>query len=179
MVEQATKPLVTITGVSGYIGSHTCLSFLQDGGYRVRGTVRDSKNEAKIEPLRQAFGDLFDSLELVNADLLNAESIMNAVNGSDYVVHTASPFMLTFESVDDAVKPAVEGTTAILEACKANKVKRLVITSSVAAVYNVADEDVPEGDLYDESNWSDLNCAAGKTAYIKSKIMAERAAWDF
>ena len=60
---------------------------------------------------------------------------MNAINGSDFVVHTASPFAVSFKSEDDAVKPAVEGTRAILEACKANKVKRLVITSSVAAVY--------------------------------------------
>ena len=59
----------------------------------------------------------------MNADLLNAESIMNAVNGSDFVVHTASPFILTFDSEDELVKPAVEGTNAILEACKANKVK--------------------------------------------------------
>jgi dihydroflavonol-4-reductase len=63
------RPLVTLTGISGYLGSWTGLKFLQDGGYRVRGTVRDLTNEAKLAPLRVAFGDLFSQLELVQADL--------------------------------------------------------------------------------------------------------------
>ena len=70
MVESA-LPLVTITGVSGYIGSHCCKILLESGKYRVRGTVRSKTNEAKIAPLREAFGDKFDQLELVEADLLN------------------------------------------------------------------------------------------------------------
>ena len=60
MVESSEKPLVTITGVSGYLGSHTCLTFLKSGKYRVRGTVRSTTNEKKIEPLRKAFGEYFD-----------------------------------------------------------------------------------------------------------------------
>ena len=66
MVDASEKPLVTITGISGYLGSHTALLFLQDGGYRVRGTVRDPSNESKVAPIRQAFGEeLFGQLELV------------------------------------------------------------------------------------------------------------------
>ena len=56
----AQKPLVTITGVSGYLGSQTCLLFLKDGNYRVRGTVRSTSNEAKIAPLKAGFGEYFD-----------------------------------------------------------------------------------------------------------------------
>lgn len=63
------KPIVVITGVSGYLGSHVALQFLQDGGFRVRGTVRDSTDEKKIAPLRKAFGDLFDMMTLVEANL--------------------------------------------------------------------------------------------------------------
>ena len=59
MVE-ADKPIVTITGITGYLGAETCKVFLEDGGYRVRGTVRDKSNEAKVAPIREAFGDLFD-----------------------------------------------------------------------------------------------------------------------
>ena len=59
------KPLVTITGVTGYIGSWVALKFLEDGGYRVRGTCRDPTNEKKIAPLRAGFGKHFDRLELV------------------------------------------------------------------------------------------------------------------
>jgi nucleoside-diphosphate-sugar epimerase len=71
MVESTQKPLVLITGVSGYLGSHVALVFLRDGSYRVRGTVRSTGNQKKIEPLRKAFGDLFDQMELVEADLTN------------------------------------------------------------------------------------------------------------
>ena len=63
------KPIVTLTGVTGYIGSMVCKLFLEDGNYRVRGTVRDKTNEAKLAPLKEAFGDLYNQLELVNADL--------------------------------------------------------------------------------------------------------------
>ena len=60
MVESLSKPIVTITGVSGYVGSATCLSFLKSGNYKVRGTVRSKTNEEKIAPLRKAFGEYFD-----------------------------------------------------------------------------------------------------------------------
>ena len=60
MVEAGEKPIVTITGISGYIGSETCLQFLRDGGFRVRGTVRNKTDAAKIGPLREGFGDLFN-----------------------------------------------------------------------------------------------------------------------
>ena len=58
-MESSIKPLVVITGISGFIGSQVCKAFLEDGTYRVRGTVRDTKNEKKIQPLRDAFGDKF------------------------------------------------------------------------------------------------------------------------
>ena len=89
------KPIVTLTGITGYIGAETCLQFLQDGGFRVRGTVRDKNNEAKIAPLREAFGDLFNQLEIVEADLMNEESLAAAIAGSTYVVHLASPFFFS------------------------------------------------------------------------------------
>ena len=78
MVE-STKKTVTITGISGYLGSHVCLQFLQSGNYNVRGTVRSKTNEARLEPLRKAFGEHFDQLELVEADLLEEESLIAAI----------------------------------------------------------------------------------------------------
>ena len=74
------RSTVVITGLSGYVGSQVCLSFLKDGGFKVRGTVRDPHNEAKITPLRKAFGDLFSQLELAPADLMDPESIDKAVD---------------------------------------------------------------------------------------------------
>jgi len=149
------KPITTITGVSGYVGSQVCLEFLKSGEYHVRGTVRDAKNEAKVAPLRKAFGEHFDRLELVEADLLDAESLSKAIAGSTYVVHTASPFFFPANE-DDVVKPAVEGTLAVLRACSASAVKRIVITSSCVAIYLPADEDRPDWETgwLDESVWS-------------------------
>ena len=87
-------PIVTITGVSGFVGSWTALLCLKSGKYRVRGTVRSTSNAAKIDPLRQSFGEFFDQLELVEADLTDADSIDRAIQGSTYVLHLASPLTL-------------------------------------------------------------------------------------
>ena len=73
------------------MGSYVCDTFLKDGRFKIRGTVRDSKNVKKMEPLRKAFGEAFDQIELFEADLTNPESLEKAVEGCDYVVHTASP----------------------------------------------------------------------------------------
>ena len=168
------KPLVTVTGISGYAGSQVALAFLQDGGFRVRGTVRDRNNAAKIQPLRECFGELFDQMELVEADLLDDASLIAAVAGAKFVVHVASPFTRSTEE-SELVTPAVEGTKSIMRACHANGVRRCVITSSCATVIYPFEE--PEG-LYTEETWSDVRNPK-VMAYSKSKILAERAAWDF
>jgi dihydroflavonol-4-reductase len=67
--------------------------------------------------LRKAFGDWFENLELVEADLLDADSISRAVAGSTYVVHTASPVVFNPKTDDDVIKPAVDGTLAVMKAC--------------------------------------------------------------
>ena len=90
-----------------------------------------------MDPLREAFGQKFDELEIVEADLENAESIHNAIEGCDYVVHTASPFPSKVpKNEDQIIKPAVNGTKAVVEACHKFKVKRVVITSSVIAIFD-------------------------------------------
>jgi dihydroflavonol-4-reductase len=135
MVE-STKKKVVITGVSGFLGSTVTKQFLEDGTYTVRGTVRDTKNEKKIAPLRKAFGDRFNDLELVEADLLKPDSITAAIEGCDFVVHTASPFVIAQpKNENDLITPAVEGTLAVMRACHKFKVKRVVITSSIATIY--------------------------------------------
>ena len=175
------KPIVTITGISGFIGSRVCLDFLQSEDYHVRGTVRDSKNEAKTAPLRKAFGEYFNKLELVDADLLNTESVTKAIAGSTYVVHTASPFFFP-ENDEDVIKPAVDGTMAVLHACSASGgVKRCVITSSIAAVVCPAKADAPDQatGCFDETIWSNPDRPEGLGGYPKSKTLAEKAAWDY
>ena len=178
MVDASEKPLVTLTGITGYLGSQTCLMFLQDGGFRVRGTVRDKNCEARIAPLREAFGDLFDQLELVEADLLDCPSMQRAIAGSTYVVHLASPFFMS-EDESVLVPPAINGTLSVMKACEADGVRRVVITSSCASVNNPAQADMPADRTFNESHWSNPDRPEGLSAYFKSKVLAEKAAWDF
>ena len=116
----------------------------------------------------------------MNADLLDAESIDKALIGATYVVHTASPFPIEGpKNEDELIKPAVEGTLAVMRAAHKHKVKRVVITSSVAAIFEGHPENAtPES--FNENHWSiEANLTQRTDFYSKSKTMAEKAAWDF
>lgn len=127
---------VGITGITGYVGSQVCKLLLEKGNYAVKGTVRSIKNAQKMQPLKDAFGDNYDKLEIVEADLTNKDSIYSFVKGWDYIIHVASPFPQVDQKIDeDAVmKPAVEGTLNILKAASEFGVKRVVCTSSLQAI---------------------------------------------
>lgn len=136
--------------------------------------MRDPTNQDKLIPLRKAAGDeLLNTLELVAVDLLDPESIDKAVAGCNYVVHTASPISIKPpEDENELIKPAVEGTLAVLRAAVKHKVKRVVVTSSGLTVYLKKE---PKAVLTEE-DWSDPEALM---AYEKSKYLAEKAAWDF
>jgi nucleoside-diphosphate-sugar epimerase len=152
-----------------------CDDFLRDGHFQVRGTVRDPTNEAKLAPLKKGFGDKYSKLEIVKADLLDAESIDKAVEGCDFVIHVASPFPLSNPADEnELIKPAVDGTLNVLKAAHKHKVKRVVVTSSQVSV--IMKQHQNRKDTYNEADWSELECLEG---YDKSKYLAEKAAWDF
>lgn len=110
--------------------------------------------------------------------MLDAESLSHAIKGATYVVHTASPFPLKNpKNADELVKPAVEGTMAVCRACHANRVKRLVVTSSCAAVMDRKQEE--RLSVYTEEHWSDVEYQRTTSAYSLSKTLAEQAAWNF
>jgi nucleoside-diphosphate-sugar epimerase len=162
--------LVLVTGATGFLAPHV-IKILLKNGYRVRGSVRNLKDEKKIQPLKE----LGDQLELVQADLMEPESWINAVHGCKYVIHMASPFPLK-ETLhpDQVIKPAVQGTLNVLRACsRAGSVKRVVLTSSIAAIMG----DMTKQGVYDEEDWTNVN--SNITSYLKSKTLAEKAAWDF
>lgn len=168
------KPLLLITGVNGYIGLWVTLKALESNRFRVRGTVRDTSNEDKIQTLRFALGDKFEDLELFSADLTDKEAMKRAVEGCEYVLHVASPNPTSNNLDEDSIiNPAIEGTLTILEAAIGSSVKRIVTTSSTAAIL---DATVGDADI-DESHWPSLT--KDTTPYIKSKILAEQKAWEF
>lgn len=95
------------------------------------------------------------------------------------MVHVASPVARSFENEDEVVKPAVNGTMAVVKACHSNRVRRLVVTSSIAAVTNVAAADKPADRIFNENHWTNPEREEGMGHYTKSKTLAEKAAWDF
>ena len=168
----SSKPLVLVTGASGFIGSHCILALLASGRYRVRGTVR-ALGSASTAHLSDHDG--LKNATLLPADLLSDAGWDDAVAGCDYVMHVASPFPIGAVPEGSLVKPAVEGTERVLRAAaRSGTVRRVVLTSSVAAISGGrAAGDVAER-TFDESHWSE---PTRQEEYGKSKTLAERRAW--
>ena len=174
MATNGSKPLVLVTGATGYIAGH-CIRELLEHGYRVRGTVRSLADPTKTEHLRAIAAKLGGSLELVEADLTSDRGWREAVAGCTYVQHVASPFPPEVpKDENELIGPAVGGATRVLQASAASgTVKRVVMTSSVAAVaFGHTDGN---GTVRTEADWS---VAENCEPYPKSKTLAERAAWD-
>lgn len=164
---------VLVTGGSGFIGSHCILDMLR-GGYRVRTTVRSPEREPTVRELLGA--ESAEALSFVTADLTADAGWGEAVSGCDFVLHVASPFPLTPpKHEDDLIVPAREGALRVLAAARDAGVKRVVMTSSFAAIgYGTS----PADRTFTEEDWTNPD-AGGLGAYVKSKTLAERAAWGF
>jgi dihydroflavonol-4-reductase len=172
---------VLLTGASGYIGKHVALQLLNQG-FTVRASVRKLSKSAEVinavTPHLSDSNDLDARLTFVELDLEKDSGWAEALSGVDVLMHTASPFPLdTPKDENDLIRPAVEGTLRALRAAKNSSVKRVILTSSVAAIYG---GELPAGvNEFDETMWTDVNHPIGRTAYTKSKTLAEKAAWDF
>ena len=171
---------VLLTGASGYIAKHIALQLLE-AGYNVRGTVRDLSRGTEvtdaIRPHLKDDSNLETRLAFVALDLTTDTGWTEAMDGVDVLMHTASPFPLDQpKNEDDLIRPAVDGAMRALRAAHAAGVKRVILTSSTAAISGSA---LPAGDIsFDETNWTDpTDPDAG--AYVRSKTLAEQAAWNF
>lgn len=167
---------VLLTGANGYIAKHTLVALLE-AGHDVRGTVRTKEKGEKVRAALKEFTDKADSLTFVQADLNSDDGWADAVAGCSAVVHMASPFPLASpKHEDELIIPAREGTLRVLKAAKAAGVKRVVLTSSFAAIgYGQKPGLSP---ILTEADWTDTN-SPDNSAYTKSKTLAERAAWDY
>lgn len=166
---------VLVTGGSGFIGGHAILQLLA-GGHRVHTTVRSLKREADTRAILQANGaDSGDRLIFFAAELERDPGWAEAAAGCHYVLHMASPFPSGISADEDLIGPARDGALRVLKAARAAGVKRVVLTSSFAAIgYGHEPQTAP----FDETSWTDVNDRS-LPAYVKSKTLAERAAWDF
>lgn len=167
---------VLVTGGSGFIGSH-CILQLLAAGHEVRATVRSRQREDAVRAMLQQGGaDPGERLSFAEADLERDAGWPEAVAGCDYVLHVASPFPPTLpKHEDELIVPAREGALRVLRAARDAGVRRVVLTSSFAAVGYGHPQ---QATAFDETSWTDV---AGDDVqpYAKSKTLAERAAWDF
>lgn len=194
------KGTILVTGASSFVGTHVIKAFLR-AGYRVRGQVRNAASAAKV---RRAFptpgGDGDDEGNNNNNDRLTTVEVPDitapgafdaAVAGVSGVVHCASPFVLhdVADAERDLLAPAVRGTTRVLEsaASRAPRVRRVVVTSSFAAIVDPA-QGLRPGYVYTEDDWNPTTreeavaatgAGSGAVAYCASKAFAERAAGEF
>jgi dihydroflavonol-4-reductase len=168
---------VLVTGGSGFLGGW-CLVELLQRGYRVRATVRDLSREGDLRAGVGSQVEAGDRLAVHAADLTDDKGWEDAVDGCDYVLHVASPFPAAQpKDPDELIIPARDGSLRVLAASLAAGVKRVVLTSSVAAVRN-AGPGGPEGRVLTEEDWTDADDPR-LTPYTRSKTIAERAAWDY
>ena len=167
---------VLVTGGTGFIGVHSILQLLA-AGHQVRTTVRNLKREPDVRAMLKVGGvEATDRLSFFAADLESDAGWNEAVASCDYVLHVASPIPPHVpKHEDELIIPAREGALRVLRASRDAGVKRVVMTSSFAAIGYGHDEQTAP---FDESIWSDLNNRE-IAAYPKSKTLAERAAWDF
>ncbi len=169
---------VLVTGGSGFLGGW-CLVELLRRGYRARATVRDLVREPEVRANIGSQVDAGDRLTVVAADLRDDRGWAEAVAGCDFVLHVASPFPEAQpKDPDELIVPARDGTLRVLRASLAAGVKRIVLTSSVAAVRNGEAGASAGGRELTEADWSDPENTA-LTPYVRSKTIAELAAWEF
>ncbi|GLJ37376.1 hypothetical protein SUGI_0758450 [Cryptomeria japonica] len=161
---------VCVTGAGGFIASWLVKRLLNKG-YTVKGAVRNP-DDGKYEHLRELEGAK-ERLQLVKADILDYQSMIEAIRGCDGVFHMAC---LLTDDPEQVIEPAVKGTANVLDACAEWGVKRLVMTSSVGTVYMDPNRDPHL--VVDENCWSDLDhCVQTKNWYCYAKTVAEKAAW--
>ena len=164
---------VLVTGATGYIGLH-CIHQLLNQGYAVNGSVRSPERKDEIFEALKDHNTPTEKLSIFTFDLNDDEGWDQGMDGCDYLLHVASPIALENHNEDFFVKPAVAGVKRAMKFAKKHNVKKVVLTSSVAAIF----ETIESKSYYDESDWSDPDSPA-ISHYAKSKTLAEKTAWEF
>src|SRR5690606_19126835 len=172
------KGKVLLTGVTGFLGSHTTIQLLERG-YEVIGTLRSHDRAASIKEVIAKHTDQVGNLTFAEADLADAKVWEVLTKGVDFVQHIASPFPRVLpKHENDLIIPAKNGTLNVLKAASANKVKRVVVTSSTGAII-YGKHTNERNATFNESHWTDISNKKDSTPYFRSKTVAERAAWEF
>ncbi len=168
---------VLLTGVTGFLGSHTAIQLLEKG-YHVTGTLRNMNRANSIKEIISKYTSKIENLDFAEADLEDQHIWEDLCKDKDFVMHIASPFPRELPKNDDElVKPAKAGVLNILKASSNLGVKRIVITSSTGAI--VYGNSKGRHNEFTESDWTNVANKNDTTPYFRSKTIAEKAAWDF
>jgi nucleoside-diphosphate-sugar epimerase len=175
MESLAKQQTVLVTGGTGFVGIYCILQLLKDG-YTVRTTLRSLSRKDEVTKLLQETGiKSVQNLTFIEADLTKDHNWNQAVEGCTYVLHVASPFPAGEpEDANELIVPARDGALRVLKAARNAGVKRVVLTSSFAAIGYSKN---PKDHIFTELDWTDPELT--NLAYVKSKVIAEKAAWDF
>ncbi len=172
------KP-VMVTGANGYVASWLVKRLLEDG-ITVHAAVRSPDNEQKMSHLKTAANNASGNIKFFKTDLLTPGSYKEAMQGCELVYHTASPFTSDYKDPQkELIDPAVKGTANVLESAgEVPSVKRVVVTSSCAAIYTDCIDTVnaPGGELTEEI-WNTTSSLKYQP-YSYSKTLAEKKAWE-
>ena len=164
---------VLVTGATGFIGLH-CIDQLLNQGYAVNGSLRSPNRKDEIFNALKNKNTPTENLNLFIFNLTEDDGWDDGMQGCDYLLHVASPLSIQKHDDDFFVKPAVAGVKRAFKFAKKHKVKKVVLTSSVAAIL-----ETDEGkEYFDETDWSDVE-SRQIGSYAKSKTLAEKAAWQF
>ena len=173
------KPLVLLTGPTGFVGAHVFRALLNNG-YRVRGTIRRASGG---DFLKKEYPSHVQDMEFVVVpDIQAAGALDDAAKDVDYIFHVASPyFTATTDPIRELVEPAVNGTrNVVASALKSTSLKRMTIVSSFASVVDLSKGARP-GYTYTGDDWDPVTeeqaAKDGVLGYHASKTFAERAAW--
>lgn len=172
------KAKVLLTGVTGFLGSHTAIQLLNKG-YSVLGTLRDLGRAEDIKQAMAKHTDNIGNLAFAEAELSDAEIWRQLTKGVDCVHHIASPFPAQLpENEEDIIRPAKEGALNVLKASSENGVRRVVMTSSTTAmIYGKAKGE--RSQTFTEADWTDVRVKNDSTSYHRSKTIAEKVSWDY
>lgn len=174
---EISKP-VLVTGATGYVAGRLVEALLKEG-FTVHATVRNPENQKKVLYLNQIAEKAPGHLNFFKADLLNMDDFNKAMQDCRVVFHTASPFTLRIKDPQkDLVDPALNGTRNVLQqASNIPSVKRVVVTSSCAAIYSDnIDLHLKGKDILTEDDWNE-GSSLNHQPYSYSKTVAEREAW--
>ena len=164
---------VLVTGATGFIGLH-CIQQLLSQGYAVNGSLRSPERKNEIFLALKNNNTPTENLNLFTFNLTEDDGWDKGMQGCDYLLHIASPLSVKLHNEDFFVKPAVAGVKRAFKFAQKHNIKKVVLTSSVAAIF----ESGEDKEYFDETDWSDPKNPE-INHYAKSKTLAEKAAWNF